>query len=68
MADKVNEISDTMTRNGVYGKQIWVTETVMWVNLQGSGERQRDFIVREFTRGLGAERTTYSGSICGSMT
>jgi len=54
MAEKVSEISDTMTRHGVYGKRIWVTETGMWVNLQGSVERQRDFIVREFTRGLGA--------------
>jgi hypothetical protein len=60
MAHKVNEISDAMSRNGVHGKSIWVTETGMWVNdvgyedLNGSVERQRDFIVREFTRGFGA--------------
>ena len=54
MAHKVNEIRDTMTRNGVYGKKIWVTETGMWVNLNGSPDLQRDFIVRELTRGFGA--------------
>ena len=60
MAHKVNEISEAMSRNGVYGKKIWVTETGMWINdvgyepLNGSEELQRDFIVREFTRGFGA--------------
>lgn len=54
MAHKANEIQDTMTENGVYGKRIWVTETGMWVNLRGSVELQRDFIVKEFSRGLGA--------------
>jgi len=60
MAHKVNEISATMSRNGVHGKSIWVTETGMWVNdigyedLNGSVERQRDFIVQELTRGFGA--------------
>jgi hypothetical protein len=60
MAHKVNEIRDTMSRNGVYGKKIWVTETGMWINdigyedLNGSVERQRDFIVRELTHGFGA--------------
>jgi len=54
MAHKVNEIRDIMTRNGVQEKRIWVTETGMWVNLNGSVEIQRDFIVRELTRGFGA--------------
>jgi hypothetical protein len=54
MAHKVNEIQETMTANGVHGKEIWVTETGMWVNRQGTVELQRDFIVREFTRGFGA--------------
>ena len=54
MAHKVNEISDTMSRNGVYNKRVWVTETGMWVNLNGSLELQRDFVVRELTRGFGA--------------
>jgi hypothetical protein len=54
MAHKVNEIQDTMARNGVDGKRIWVTETGMWINKWGSVELQRDFIVREFTRGFGA--------------
>jgi hypothetical protein len=60
MAHKVNEISDTMSKNGVHGKKIWVTETGMWINdvgyedLNGSEERQRDFIVQELTRGFGA--------------
>ena len=54
MAHKVNEISDTMSRNGVYGKRIWITETGQWVNFDRSVELQRDFIVRELTRGFGA--------------
>ena len=54
MAHKVNEIRDIMSRNEVYQKKIWVTETGMWVNLNGSLELQRDFIVRELTRGFGA--------------
>ena len=54
MAHKVNEIRDTMSRNEVYNKRVWVTETGMWVNLNGSLELQRDFIVRELTRGFGA--------------
>ncbi len=54
MAHKVNEIRDTMSNNGVHNKRIWVTETGMWVNLNGSVELQRDFIVREFARGFGA--------------
>ncbi len=54
MAHKVNEISDIMSRNGVYWKKIWITETGMWINLGGSAEHQRDFIVRELTRGFGA--------------
>jgi hypothetical protein len=43
-----------MTRNGVNGKRIWITETGMWVNMQGNVERQRNFIVREIARGFGA--------------
>jgi hypothetical protein len=54
MAHKVNEIRDTMTRNGVYHKLVWVTETGMWVNKSGSLEAQRDFIVQEQSRGFGA--------------
>ena len=60
MVHKVNEIRDAMSRNGIYWKKIWVTETGMWVNdvgyenLNGSPELQRDFIVRELTRGFGA--------------
>ena len=54
MASKVNEIRDTMSRNGVYWKKIWMTETGQWVNMGQSVEIQRDFIVRELTRGFGA--------------
>jgi len=54
MAHKVNEVRDTMSRNGVYGKRIWITETGQWVNFGRSVELQRDFIVRELTRGFGA--------------
>jgi len=54
MAHKVNEIRDTMSRNGVYGKRIWITETGMWINSNEDAEAQRDFIVRELTRGFGA--------------
>ncbi len=54
MAHKVNEIRDTMSRNGVYWKKIWITETGQWTDPSGSSENQRDFIVRELTRGFGA--------------
>ena len=54
MAHKVNEIRDTMSRNGVYWKKIWITETGQWTDPSGSSEHQRDFIVRELTRGFGA--------------
>lgn len=60
MAHKVGELREIMTRNGVYDKRIWVTETGMWVNdigvpeLAGSVEKQRNFIAKEFARGLGA--------------
>jgi hypothetical protein len=54
MASKVNEIRDIMSRNGVYWKRIWMTETGQWVNMGHSVEMQRDFIVRELTRGFGA--------------
>jgi hypothetical protein len=55
LAYKVNEIRDIMAKNGVYGKRIWVTETGMGVNPPyGTLEAQRDFIVRELTRGFGA--------------
>ena len=54
MAHKVNEIRDTMSRNGVYWKKIWITETGQWVNFGRSVELQRDFIARELTRGFGA--------------
>jgi hypothetical protein len=54
MAHKVNEIRDTMVRNGIYWKRIWVTETGMWINSIEGVEGQRDFIVRELTRGFGA--------------
>jgi hypothetical protein len=43
-----------MSRNGAPRKTIWITETGQWVNLGQSVELQRDFIVREFTRGFGA--------------
>jgi len=54
MAHKVNEIRDTMTRNGVYDKLIWITETSMWVNGRDGLEAQLDFIVQEQSRGFGA--------------
>jgi len=54
MASKVHEIRNTMSRNGVYGKRLWMTETGQWVNMGRSVEIQRDFIVRELTRGFGA--------------
>jgi hypothetical protein len=54
MANKVNEIRDIMSRNGVYWKRVWMTETGQWVNVGQSVEIQRDFIVRELTRGFGA--------------
>jgi hypothetical protein len=52
MAHKVNEIQQTMAQHSVFGKQIWITETGMWVNADGSLEKQRDFIAKEFSRGV----------------
>ena len=54
MAHKVNEIRDTMSRNGVYWKKIWITETGQWINFGRGMEEHRDFIVRELARGFGA--------------
>ena len=60
LAHKVNEIRSIMDRNGVLGKEIWVTETGQWVNdigfpaLNGSLEKQKNYIVREFTRAFAA--------------
>lgn len=54
MAHKVRRVTETLQRYGLYGKPIWVTETAMWSNTAGGLEAQRDFIVREFTRGLAA--------------
>ena len=63
MADKANEIQDTMARNGVVGKRIWITETGMWINLNGSLEKQRNFIFKEFSRGFcnGVDHIFYFG-------
>ncbi len=58
MGHKIKEIREIMERNGVYDKRVWVTETGMWVNdigvpaLNGSVEKQRNFIAKEFTRGF----------------
>jgi len=56
MAHKVDEIRATMKRYGVDHKPIWVTETGMWTNdiIGGDAEKQRDFIVKEQTRGFAA--------------
>jgi hypothetical protein len=59
MAHKVREIRRIMENYGVFNKRIWITETGMWVNeigyepLDGSLEKQLNFIVREQTRGFG---------------
>ncbi len=59
IVDKLGEIQRIMAQYGVEDKDVWVTETGMWVNevgnpnLDGSVERQRDFIVREQTRAFG---------------
>jgi hypothetical protein len=58
MAHKIKEIREIMERNNVYGKRIWVTETGEWVNdvgipgYEGSIEKQRNFIAKEFSRGF----------------
>ncbi len=54
MAHKVNEIRDTMSRNGVYWKKIWVTETGQWINFDHTVEDQRQFIAREIPGGFAA--------------
>ncbi len=51
MADKINELQETMTNNGVTAKRIWITETSMWVNGDRGLEAQLDFIAEELTRG-----------------
>ena len=47
---KVKELQTIMQNNGVINKQIWITETGMWVNENGSLDQQRNFIVQEFSR------------------
>jgi len=54
MAHKTAEIKAMLKQYGLENKLLWVTETGMWVNLNGSVEKQRNFIVRELTRGYGA--------------
>ncbi len=55
LGHKVADVRDTMSRHGVQGKDSWVTETSDWVNedRNGSQERQKNFIVKEFTRAYG---------------
>ncbi len=52
MGHKVRSVREIMEHYGVR-KPVWVTETGMWVNNGGTLERQRNFIVREQTRGFG---------------
>jgi hypothetical protein len=54
MDHKINEIRDTMSRNGVHDKLIWLTETSMWTNMGHGLEAQLDYIVKEQSRGFGA--------------
>lgn len=55
-AHKVDEIRTIMKTYGVDHKPIWITETGMWTNASAGGniEVQKDFIVKEQTRGLAA--------------
>ncbi len=52
MPDKMAEVQGTMRRHGVYGKYIWITETSMWSNYGATLDHQKDFIVKDQTRGL----------------
>jgi len=54
IVDKVERIRDALEANGSYNKPIWITETAMWTNINGSIEIQRNFIVQEQARGLAA--------------
>jgi unsaturated chondroitin disaccharide hydrolase len=54
MGHKVRRIKEILARYGLERKPIWITETAMWTNTWGGVEAQRDFIVRQFTRGLAA--------------
>jgi polysaccharide biosynthesis protein PslG len=47
---KIKEIQSIMAEYGVTSKQIWITETSMWVNQDGSLAAQRNYIVKEFSR------------------
>lgn len=49
--DKIEELRNIMADHGVTGKRLWVTETSMWTNSETGLEGQRDFVVKEFTRG-----------------
>lgn len=47
---KIDEIKEIMAQHAVYDKPIWITETSMWVNENGSLASQQDYILRAFSR------------------
>ncbi len=52
MAQKIAEVQGTMERHGVFGRYIWITETAMWSNYGATLDMQKDFIVKDLTRGF----------------
>lgn len=52
MRDKIKEVRAILDKYRLWNKQLWVTETSTWTNAGESLEGQKDYIVREQTRGL----------------
>ena len=56
MLHKLQEIQGIMARNNIQNKDIWITETAMWVNninaepINGTLEKQRNFISQNYSR------------------
>lgn len=47
LAAKIGELQETMRRNGVAGKRVWVTETSMWINPPwGNLTEQKNYVLR----------------------
>lgn len=52
MRDKIQAVRSTLDKHLFSSKRIWVTETSAWTDPGGSMETQKNFIVREQTRGF----------------
>lgn len=50
ITDKISEVQEIMSRQGLPPRPIWITETSMWVNGPEGAEAQYSFITEELTR------------------